>query len=85
MEVRVGRVDYRGELMILAGARDVTDRKRAEESHRAVVDTAPDAIITMSVDGGIRSFNQGAERIFGYSASEVVGGPLAPLLPERPR
>jgi two-component system, sensor histidine kinase and response regulator len=49
-----------------------------------VVDTAPDAIITMSVDGRIRSFNQGAERIFGYSASEVVGGPLAPLMPERP-
>lgn len=49
-----------------------------------MVDTAPDAIITMSVDGRIRSFNQGAERIFGYSASEVVGGPLAPLMPERP-
>lgn len=47
-----------------------------------MVDTAPDAIITMSVDGRIRSFNQGAERTFGYSASEVVGGPLAPLMPE---
>lgn len=85
VEVRVGRVDYRGERMILAAARDVTDRKRVEENHRAVVDTAPDAIITMTGDGLVRSFNQGAERIFGYGADEVVGGSLEPLIPERMR
>lgn len=83
VEVRVGSVDYRGERAIFAAARDVTARKAAEESYHAVVETAPDAIITMSSGGVIRSFNAGAERIFGYVANEAIGQPLARLMPER--
>jgi len=70
--------------------RDVTERRRAEERlraseeyNRAILDTAPDAIITMSQDGMVRSFNGGAERIFGYGADEIVGQPLRALMPER--
>ncbi len=71
-------------------AHDVTKRKRAEEEvrksearHRAVVETADDAILTMTRDGLIRSFNPGAERTFGYKAEEAVGQPLRMLMPER--
>lgn len=49
--------------------------RESEDRHRAVVDTAPDAIITMTQDGLIRFFNPGAESIFGYAAGEVVGKP----------
>ncbi len=70
--------------------RDITERKRAEEAMRksearihAVVDTAPDAILTMTTNGVIRTFNPGAERIFGYAAEEAVGRPLRMLMPER--
>ena len=67
---------------------DVTATRRAalEESearNRAILDTAPDAILTMSADGIVRSFNRGAEDIFGYRAEEVVGRPLKMLMPER--
>lgn len=71
-------------------ARDVTERKQAEEElqksearHRTVVETAEDAILTMTTNGLIRSLNPGAERMFGYRAEEAVGQPLRMLMPER--
>jgi PAS domain S-box-containing protein len=66
------------------------ERKRSEEAlkksearHRAVVDAALDAIVTMSADGLIRSFNHSAELIFGYTAEEAIGQRLEMLMPER--
>lgn len=67
---------------------DITERRRAEESlrksearYRAVLDTAIDAIITVTTDGQIQSFNRGAERIFGYASAEIVDRSLALILP----
>jgi PAS domain S-box-containing protein len=57
--------------------------RRSEARHRIIVDTALDGIITMSADSVIRSFNLGAEGIFGYSAAEIIGEPLTRLMPER--
>ena len=57
--------------------------RRSEARYRAVVEAAPDAIITMTTDGLIRSFNRGGERTFGYKEHEVVGRPLRTLMPER--
>lgn len=71
-------------------ARDVTGRKQMEEAlrrsearHRTILNAASDAVITMTADGIIRSFNRGAERIFGYSARETAGQPLKMLMPDR--
>jgi PAS domain S-box-containing protein len=65
-------------------------RKRAEEAlqtseekARSVVQTAHDAIVSADSHGNITDFNRGAEAIFGYSAQEVIGKPLAVLMPER--
>ncbi|PLS85379.1 MAG: hypothetical protein CYG60_12850 [Actinobacteria bacterium] len=57
--------------------------RRSEARTRAIVETAPDAILTMTTNGLIRSFNPGAEHIFGYGEEEVVGQPLRMLMPER--
>src|SRR5713226_368816 len=62
----------------------MSERKqvRAATSRLAsIVECADDAIIGMTSDGIILSWNQSAERIFGYSAEEVKGRPISVLIP----
>jgi len=68
--------------------RDVTDRKQAEAKLResearmqAILTTAADAIITMEIHGIIRSVNPASERMFGYTADEMVGHNVGLIMP----
>jgi PAS domain S-box-containing protein len=68
----------------LAAIIDITERRRAEEATRnlaAVIESSDDAIISQDLMGTIRSWNQGAQRIFGYSAEEMLGRSITSLLP----
>src|ERR1035437_7717653 len=64
--------------------RDITERNRAEEKVRqlaAIVQSSEDAIIGENLDGIITSWNKGAENIYGYSESELVGKSISLLYP----
>ncbi|MGA2401783.1 MAG: PAS domain S-box protein [Syntrophobacteraceae bacterium] len=52
---------------------------------RNIVDSAPDAIVFADREGIIRLWNSGAEAIFGYSATEVIGQDLDIIIPEKLR
>jgi PAS domain S-box-containing protein len=79
---RIGRLIAASNL-----TRDITDQKRFEKAERdqvflaSIVSSAQDAIISKDLQGIVTSWNQSAEKIFGYSADEMIGQPIAKLIP----
>jgi PAS domain S-box-containing protein len=73
-----------GPCVQLAVTLDITERKAAEEVRRrlaAIVESSDDAIIGKNLNGIVMSWNPGAEKIFGYSANEMIGRPITKIIP----
>ncbi|OYT89569.1 MAG: hybrid sensor histidine kinase/response regulator [Burkholderiales bacterium PBB6] len=60
----------------------VKARLDSEQRLRELVANAPDAILTLTADSRIDSFNHAAEQLFGYTEAEIIGQTLTVLLPE---
>jgi PAS domain S-box-containing protein len=83
-----GIVENESLLRVWGTQRDITERKQAEEARArlaAIVESSEDAIIAKTLEGVITDWNRGAQKIYGYSAEEVLGKPINILVPpDRP-
>jgi protein-histidine pros-kinase len=72
-------------MMVMSAVRDVTERKRAEQKFRGLLESAPDAMVIVAGDGRIALVNTQLERLFGFSREELLGQPVEILVPPRYR
>jgi protein-histidine pros-kinase len=75
--------DDEGRLRVLATARDVTERRRAEEKFRWLLESAHDAMVIVDGNGEIVLTNAHTEKLFGYTREELAGRSFESLTPER--
>ncbi|MEO6740534.1 MAG: PAS domain S-box protein [Chthoniobacteraceae bacterium] len=69
---------------ILLAIEDITERRKAEEVQArlgAIVSSADDGILSKTLDGVVSTWNASAERLFGYTAEEIIGNPSLHLTP----
>jgi PAS domain S-box-containing protein len=87
-EIRLSPLVTEQGILVSSAIRDISDRRRTEEDLRrlaSIVACSDDAIIGKTLKGIITSWNAGAERMYGYSAKEVIGKPVSMLVPiDRP-
>jgi len=65
--------------------RDITDQKASDKKVRylaSILEHVPDAVCSMDTEGRIVSWNEGAERMLGFKADEVIGRPVKCIIPE---
>lgn len=84
-DISLSSINTEDGLVIVAAVRDVTDRIRAEEKFRGVLEAAPDAIVGITRDGVITLINAQAQRLFGYGREELIGQHVEMLVPDDAR
>ena len=84
--VGAGNVAVRMTLTDLSTIKEAQAVQRASDArYRAIVQSANNAIVTANSSGKVVDWNPAAERLFGYTNAEIIGQPLAILIPERLR
>src|SRR6202451_4641511 len=78
------RLSGAGDSQIVLTFHDITERKLAERTTSllaSIVDSSDDAILSKKLDGTITSWNQSAERLFGYKAQDAIGQNITLIVP----
>ena len=88
VEISLAAVDGEGGTIVFATVQDVTERLAQEQSDAqlaGIVAASSDAIVSKTLDGTILTWNPGAERLYGYTAAEMIGNDVTVILPpDRP-
>jgi PAS domain S-box-containing protein len=83
VEISLSPLETDEGVLISAAIRDVTERRRAEERFRGLLESAPDAMVIVDSAGLITLVNAQTERLFGYGRRELIGQGVDVLVPER--
>lgn len=83
VEISLSPLETEEGLLVSAAIRDISQRKKAEEKFRNLLESAPDAIIIVNESGVIQLVNVQTEKMFKYDRAEMVGNKIELLLPVR--
>src|SRR5436190_11312656 len=84
VQLAISALEIDGSPIFTAYLRDITERRRTEDANRrlaAIIESFGDAIISKDLNEMITSWNDEAERLFGYRAEEIIGKPITTLVP----
>ncbi len=83
VEISLSPIDTEEGTMVMSAIRDITDRKRADQKFKDLLEAAPDAMVIVNREGRIVLVNSQAVKLFGWSRDELLGQPIELLVPER--
>jgi len=83
VEISLSPISTEEGTMAMTAIRDITDRKRADQKFKDLLEAAPDAMVIVNRDGRIVLVNSQAVRLFGWSRDELLDQPIELLVPER--
>jgi protein-histidine pros-kinase len=83
VEVSLSPIRTADGLLVSSAIRDLTQRKKADDKFRALLEAAPDAMVMVNQKGKITLVNAQTERLFQYDRSELIGRSIEVLIPDR--
>jgi PAS domain S-box-containing protein len=83
VEISLSPLETEEGTMVMSAVRDITDRKKAEQKFKDLLESAPDAMVIVNSDGKIQLVNSQTQKLFGYEREEMLGQSVEILVPER--